>query len=87
MKVTSRYLHDAFHEEAPTMVTTDCNRSRFVPERLSNGHYGVYDTQLEGYVLRDVAGGLANRVAACLNAPDRRETSEPQLVAAATPVH
>jgi len=82
------------------MVTTDCNRSRFVPERLSNGHYGVYDTQLEGYVLRDVAGALANRVAACLNAPDRRETSEPQLVAdavratletnlaaATTPVH
>jgi hypothetical protein len=63
------------------MTHSPVDRSRFEPCRLSNGHHGVYDHQLEVVVVRDVAGLFAIRVAACLNAPNARELSEPQLVA------
>ncbi len=42
---------------------------RFVPGRLSNGHFGVFDAVLELYVLRNAAASLAEAVADRLNHP------------------
>ncbi|HVV52522.1 MAG TPA: hypothetical protein VHO06_22840 [Polyangia bacterium] len=62
-------------------MSLSLSQTRFDPCRLSNGHYGVYDNDLAVVVVRDVGGLFASRVAACLNSPDAREISQPQLVA------
>jgi hypothetical protein len=52
--------------------------SRFVPDRLSSGYHGVYDTSLNIYVLRDTSDVFAELVARRLNAPMSWEPSVPQ---------
>jgi hypothetical protein len=54
---------------------------RYLPERLSNGYHGVYDTSLNVYVLRDAGAAFARLVAHRLNAPMTWEPSESQFVA------
>jgi hypothetical protein len=55
--------------------------SRFVPDRLSSGYHGVYDTSLNIYVLRDTSDVFAELVARRLNAPMSWEPSAPQYAA------
>lgn len=55
--------------------------SRFLSDRLSTGYYGVYDTALGIYLLRDAPAPFAASVARRLNDPTSWEPSGPQLVA------